>query len=74
MEAFLNLLNTTIGSAAAITAALAAMVAAWHGWRNSLHIQAIHVEINSRLSELLSLTAKSSFNAGAEHSRISANS
>lgn len=52
MEAFLTLLNSTVGSVAAIAAALAAMVAAWHSWRNSKHIQAIHVALTAKSTPL----------------------
>lgn len=57
-------LAITIAIIAALPPTLAAVLA-WAGSRrNSRQIQEIHVSVNSRLTELLALTAKSSHAAG----------
>lgn len=49
-----------IAPATSVVSAITAAVAVASSWRNRGAIQAVHVDINSRMSELLALTAKSS--------------
>jgi hypothetical protein len=53
-----------VGALAACTGAVAAMLAALHGWRNAQAIQSIHVDINSRMTQLLEVTGHAKYAEG----------
>ena len=62
-----------LGALSACLAAGASIIGAWHSWRNAMAIQSIHIDINSRLSELLKATSAAAYDSGAEHGRTTAN-
>ncbi len=49
---------------AAIISALAASGAVYMSWRNSQKIQSVHIDINSRMDQLLQLTSTASHAEG----------
>lgn len=49
-----------IGPVTGAVSALTATIAAVSSWRNRGAIQKVHIDINSRMSELIALTAKAS--------------
>jgi len=61
-----------ISAIPSILGGLAALAAAFIGWVNHKKLNIIKVEINSRFSQLLSLTAKSSEAKGARDERARA--
>lgn len=62
--AIIQLIINMFSAFAACVAAGAGFVAAMHSWRNATAIHAIHVEINSRVSQLLDASAKANFAEG----------
>lgn len=69
--AVLGQASAIIAAVASLVAAVTATVAALHGWHNARAIQRIHIEINSRLTQLLLLTAEASRAQGALDAKAS---
>ena len=63
-----------LGEIAQLITALAACGALVVGWLNSRKIQAVHVDINSRMTELLQVTGNAARAEGIQQGRDQTNS